>query len=47
MVQAGGARSLVEAKPGIVPIGVSRPGEEFALGGAVGGCIAGNAVEMP
>jgi hypothetical protein len=26
MVQAGGARSLVEAKPGIVPIGVSRPG---------------------
>jgi hypothetical protein len=47
MVQAGRARSLVEAVPGFAPVEGSTLGEKFALGGALGGRIAGKAVEMP
>lgn len=45
-VQVGTARSVVEAAPGFAPVEGSTLGEEFALGEAVGGFIAGEAVEM-
>jgi hypothetical protein len=45
-VQLGMARSLVEAAPGFAPVAGSTLGEEFALGEAIGGFIAGDAVEM-
>ncbi|MFN4019365.1 MAG: aspartate-semialdehyde dehydrogenase [Erythrobacter sp.] len=45
-VQVGTARSVVEAAPGFAQVEGSTLGEEFALGEAVGGFIAGDTVEM-
>lgn len=45
-VQVGSARSLAEAAPGFALIQGSTLGEEFALGGNIGGFIGGDAVEM-
>jgi hypothetical protein len=45
-VQVGAPRSLAEAAPGYAPVEGSTLGEEFALGGKLGGFIKGDAVEM-
>jgi hypothetical protein len=45
-VQVGSARSMVEGAPGFAKVEASTLGEEFALGGNVGGFIAGDRVEM-
>lgn len=45
-VQVGSARSLAEAAPGFALVEGSTLGEEFALGGNIGGFIEGDAVEM-
>ena len=46
VVQVGSPRSAVLAAPGYAPVEGSTLGEEFALGDAIGGFIAGDAVEM-
>lgn len=45
-VQLGATRGLVEAAPGFGKIEGSTLGEEFALGGKIGGFIGGDKVEM-
>lgn len=45
-VQVGSPRAVVAAAPGFAPVDGSTLGEEFALGGRIGGFIAGEAVEM-
>ncbi|GAB4484921.1 MAG: hypothetical protein OHK0018_16540 [Erythrobacter tepidarius] len=45
-VQVGSARGVAEAAPGFAPVEGSTLGEEFALGGRIGGFIAGDKVEM-
>jgi hypothetical protein len=45
-VQVGAARSILEAAPGFAPVEGSTLGEEFALGGKIGGFVKGDAVEM-
>ncbi|ASJ91534.1 aspartate-semialdehyde dehydrogenase [Porphyrobacter sp. CACIAM 03H1] len=45
-VQLGTARAVVEAAPGFARVEGSTLGEEFALGGEIGGFIAGDKVDM-
>jgi hypothetical protein len=45
-VQVGSARSMVEGAAGFAKVEASTLGEEFALGGNIGGFIAGDRVEM-
>jgi hypothetical protein len=45
-VQLGAARAVVEAAPGFSRVEGSTLGEEFALGGKIGGFIGGDKVEM-
>lgn len=45
-VQLGTARGVVEAAPGFAKVEGSTLGEEFALGGKIGGFIGGDKVEM-
>ena len=45
-MQIGSPRSAVLAAPGYAAVEGSTLGEEFALGDAIGGFIAGDAVEM-
>lgn len=46
VVQLGTARGVVEAAPGFGKVEGSTLGEEFALGGKIGGFIGGDKVEM-
>lgn len=45
-VQIGTARAVVEAAPGFARVAGSTLGEEFAIGGAIGGFIKADRVEM-
>jgi hypothetical protein len=45
-VQVGSARAVLETAPGFAKVEGSTLGEEFALGQAIGGFIAGDKVEM-
>jgi hypothetical protein len=45
-VQVGSPRAVLEAAPGFAKVEGSTLGEEFALGQAIGGFIAGEKVEM-
>lgn len=45
-VQVGSARSLAEAAPGFAKVEGSTLGEEFSLGGRIGGFIEGDKIEM-
>jgi hypothetical protein len=45
-VQLGSGRAVVEAAPGFAKVEGSTLGEEFAMGGKIGGFIGGDKVEM-
>ncbi|MFM7404675.1 MAG: aspartate-semialdehyde dehydrogenase [Erythrobacter sp.] len=45
-VQLGSSRGVLEAAPGFAKVEGSTLGEEFALGGKIGGFIAGDKVDM-